>query len=184
LDREETEPGYIPRAVFLDEAEEGTIGEYVVTTFNRAFPLIRYRTSDLMRLVSKSPCKCGRTHPRIKVLRRLDDIINMGMIRFSLQDMENALARVCRNGTVEQWQICLSRKGYKPLPKLHVCGCNISDATAFTGEIGQVLSGINVLEMGIKNGLVCQPEIYVEDKIENKTTATGKTQRVIYDANW
>ncbi len=98
--------------------------------------------------------------------------------------MENALARVRSSGTVEQWQICLSRKGYKPFPKLHVCGCNISDTAAFVDEIGRALSEISVLALGVKNGLVCQPEIYVEDNIENKTTATGKTQRVIYDANW
>jgi phenylacetate-CoA ligase len=44
---------------------EGEVGEIVATTFGvEAMPLIRYRTGDCAALF-KSPCKCGRTTPRL-----------------------------------------------------------------------------------------------------------------------
>ena len=43
---------------------EGDVGEVVVTTFNRAYPLVRFATGDLSSVLSgQSPC--GRTNMRI-----------------------------------------------------------------------------------------------------------------------
>ncbi len=64
LAREKADPRHEPQAVFMDEAEPGCEGEFVLTTFGEALPLVRYRTGDLVRLVSTEPCSCGRTHPR------------------------------------------------------------------------------------------------------------------------
>ena len=51
---------------------EGEVGEVVVTTFNRDYPMIRFGTGDLSAVLSgASPC--GRTNMRIKGwLGRLD----------------------------------------------------------------------------------------------------------------
>jgi phenylacetate-CoA ligase len=68
LTKEKAEPQYAPKAVFLDEAAPGLEGEYVLTTFGEALPLIRYRTSDLVRVIGTEPCTCGITHPRIAIL--------------------------------------------------------------------------------------------------------------------
>ena len=48
-----------------DPVKEGDVGEVVVTTFNRDYPLIRFATGDLSAvLVGVSPC--GRTNMRVK----------------------------------------------------------------------------------------------------------------------
>jgi phenylacetate-CoA ligase len=48
-----------------DPVPEGDVGEVVVTTFNRAYPLIRFGTGDMSAVLSgASPC--GRTNMRIK----------------------------------------------------------------------------------------------------------------------
>ena len=48
-----------------DPVPEGDVGEVVVTTFNRAYPLIRFGTGDMSAvLAGTSPC--GRTNMRIK----------------------------------------------------------------------------------------------------------------------
>ncbi len=48
-----------------DPVPEGDVGEVVVTTFNRAYPLIRFGTGDMSAvLAGQSPC--GRTNMRIK----------------------------------------------------------------------------------------------------------------------
>ena len=53
----------------LDENEQpvknGDYGELTITTLqNEAFPLIRFKTGDIVKLET-SPCLCGRTSPRI-----------------------------------------------------------------------------------------------------------------------
>ncbi|MBV9836233.1 MAG: AMP-binding protein [Alphaproteobacteria bacterium] len=48
-----------------DPVPEGEVGEVVVTTFNKAYPLVRFGTGDLSAVMSGiSPC--GRTNTRIK----------------------------------------------------------------------------------------------------------------------
>jgi phenylacetate-CoA ligase len=48
-----------------DPVPEGDVGEVVVTTFNKAYPLIRFGTGDMSAvLAGASPC--GRTNMRIK----------------------------------------------------------------------------------------------------------------------
>ncbi|MBS0547354.1 MAG: AMP-binding protein [Proteobacteria bacterium] len=48
-----------------DPVPDGDVGEVVVTTFNRTYPLIRFGTGD-MSAVLAGPSRCGRTNMRIK----------------------------------------------------------------------------------------------------------------------
>lgn len=74
LDIDGTEPGAPWRDV-----SEGSLGELVATDLdNRAAPLIRYRSEDLVRL-SGETCGCGRTHARMWVAgRRGDETVVQG----------------------------------------------------------------------------------------------------------
>ncbi len=52
-----------------DPVAAGEVGEVVVTTFNRDYPLIRFATGDLSAVVpdwASNPSACGRTNMRIK----------------------------------------------------------------------------------------------------------------------
>ena len=54
---------------------DGAKGELVLTHLqHRAAPLLRFRTRDHME-VWASPCKCGRTAPRIRCIGRTDDML-------------------------------------------------------------------------------------------------------------
>jgi phenylacetate-CoA ligase len=48
-----------------DPLPDGEVGEVVVTTFNRDYPMIRLATGDLSAVLS-GPSPCGRTNMRIK----------------------------------------------------------------------------------------------------------------------
>ena len=48
-----------------DPVPEGEVGEVVVTTLNRDYPLVRFGTGDLSATLP-GPCPTGRTAPRIK----------------------------------------------------------------------------------------------------------------------
>ncbi len=51
----------------------GEMGEVVVTPYTLSYPLIRFGTGDLSRMVD-TPCACGRTAPKLAgILGRVDD---------------------------------------------------------------------------------------------------------------
>ena len=55
--------------------DEGAAGELVLTHLqHRAAPLLRFRTRDHVQ-VRTSPCKCGRTSPRVRCMGRTDDML-------------------------------------------------------------------------------------------------------------
>ena len=55
--------------------QDGAKGELVLTHLqHRAAPLLRFRTRDHVE-VWTSPCKCGRTAPRIRCIGRTDDML-------------------------------------------------------------------------------------------------------------
>jgi phenylacetate-CoA ligase len=55
--------------------EDGATGELVLTHLrHRAAPLFRFRTRDHVQ-VWTSPCKCGRTAPRVRCIGRTDDML-------------------------------------------------------------------------------------------------------------
>jgi phenylacetate-CoA ligase len=57
------------------ELEDAAEGELVLTHLQqRAAPLLRFRTRDHVE-VRTSPCRCGRTGPRIRCLGRTDDML-------------------------------------------------------------------------------------------------------------
>jgi phenylacetate-CoA ligase len=57
------------------ELEDGAAGELVLTHLrHRAAPLLRFRTRDHVE-VRTSPCRCGRTGPRIRCIGRTDDML-------------------------------------------------------------------------------------------------------------
>jgi phenylacetate-CoA ligase len=184
LDKEENTAGYIPQALFLDEVPIGTMGEYVLTTFGEALPLVRYRTSDLLEVVGTERCRCGRTHPRVRVLRRLDDVVNMGLVRFSILEVEACLGQVSHSGKVINWQLRLERESYKPKPMLLIKAVRSGAEQALLDEIRSRLFEIEALRVGCENGLVANPDIKLVDRIEEVRTATDKVRRIVYGKTW
>jgi phenylacetate-CoA ligase len=181
LDKEEANLGYKPKTVFLDEAEPGIEGELVITTFSEALPLIRYRTSDLVRVISTKTCSCGRTHPRVKVLQRRDDLVNLGLIRLSSFDLDKKLAKVEKYGKVKKWQMRIIREGYKPRPLLFIEGVEIKNNAEFIKEINEKINEIEVFRKGVEENLVLKPDIRLVDQLQEKRTHTGKLRHIIYE---
>jgi phenylacetate-CoA ligase len=64
-----------PETGNVREVEDGAEGELVLTHLrHRAAPLLRFRTRDHVT-VKTSPCRCGRTGPRIRCVGRTDDML-------------------------------------------------------------------------------------------------------------
>ncbi len=75
---------------------DGDLGELVVTSLTReALPVIRFRTGDLTRVVSREPCRCGRTHVRIaQITGRVDDMLIVKGVNFFPSQVEQALMEI------------------------------------------------------------------------------------------
>ncbi|HXG04962.1 MAG TPA: phenylacetate--CoA ligase [Candidatus Binatia bacterium] len=90
---------------------DGREGELVVSTLAReGLPLIRYRTRDLTRVVSREPCACGRTVLRLDRLRgRTDDMVIFKGVNFYPRQVEQVLLR--QPGLSHEYQIVLEGDG-------------------------------------------------------------------------
>lgn len=75
---------------------DGEIGELVVTALTReAFPVIRFRTGDLTRIISRDTCACGRTHVRLATITgRVDDMLIVKGVNFFPSQVEQALLEI------------------------------------------------------------------------------------------
>jgi len=78
-----------------EPVEDGEWGEMVVTTLTReGLPLIRFRTHDLTRIISRAPCQCGRTSLRVaRIACRTDDMLKVKGINFYPKQVESVLLK-------------------------------------------------------------------------------------------
>lgn len=79
--------------------EAGNAGELVLTTLSaRAFPLIRFRTGDMARIIQE-PCPCGSSLERIEWLRtRSDGLMVVSGIKISREQVQNYLEELLGYG--------------------------------------------------------------------------------------
>lgn len=92
------EDHFIPEIIDPDTGEvlpEGSTGELVLTTITKeGFPVIRYRTRDICSL-DYTPCKCGRTHVRMKKPSgRSDDMLIIRGVNVFPSQIEEVLLSI------------------------------------------------------------------------------------------
>ena len=103
------EDHFYPEIINPDTGEvlpDGEFGELVITTLTKeAFPMIRYRTRDLTRIIT-GKCACGRTIRRIdRISSRSDDMMIVRGINVFPSQIEAALLTV--EGTTPNFNIIL-----------------------------------------------------------------------------
>jgi len=86
---------------------DGVVGEVIFTSLTReAIPVIRYRTRDLTRIVSREKCACGRTSLRIdRIEGRCDDMLIVKGVNFFPKQVEQALMEI--PGVLPEYQIII-----------------------------------------------------------------------------
>lgn len=78
----------------LEPVADGERGELVLTTLRKtARPMIRFRTGDI-GVVNREPCACGRTHARIHVTGRLDDMFIVSGVNVFPSDVEYVIRTI------------------------------------------------------------------------------------------
>ena len=122
---------------------DGVEGELVVSTLTRqGLPLVRYRTHDLTRIVSRARCDCGRTMLRVDRLRgRTDDMVIHKGVNFYPRQIEMLLLR--QSGLSHEYQILLEAEGGGERMTIVAemeAGCDPSVAQRLKRELHDLLS--------------------------------------------
>jgi len=96
----------------LEPVQPGEVGELVITTLTKeAFPVIRYRTRDLTRLITE-PCACGRTNYRMtRILGRTDDMLIIKGVNVFPTQIENVLFEI--EGVEPHYRIVVERENHQ-----------------------------------------------------------------------
>jgi len=152
---------------------QGEVGELVFTTISKeAFPVIRYRTRDISRLIT-TPCACGRTLVRMeRISGRSDDMLIIRGVNVFPSQLESVLMAV--EGVEPHYQLIVSREG--ALDELEV-QVEVNEAI-FSDEIKQLEVLSRRVETDIKDllGVSCKVKL-VEPKTIQRSE--GKAKRVI-----
>jgi len=122
---------------------DGTEGELVVSTLTReGLPLVRYRTHDLTRVVSRERCDCGRTSLRLDRLRgRVDDMVIYKGINFYPRQIETTILK--HAGVSHEYQVVLESDGGGERMTIHVeadPGCDPAVAARIRRELHDALA--------------------------------------------
>ena len=151
----------------------GEAGELVFTTLTKeAFPVIRYRTKDISRLLS-APCTCGRTFYRMpKITGRTDDMLIIRGVNVFPSQIEEVIMGV--EGVEPHYQIVVEREG--SLDKIEV-QVEVSEEI-FSDEVKSLEKLSKKLQLEIKDllGISCTIKL-VEPKTIQRSE--GKAKRVI-----
>jgi phenylacetate-CoA ligase len=122
---------------------DGTEGELVVSTLTRAgLPLVRYRTHDLTRVLSRERCDCGRTALRLDRLRgRVDDMVIYKGINFYPRQIETTILK--HAGVSHEYQVVLDSDAGGERMTIHVetePGCDPTVAARIRRELQDALA--------------------------------------------
>lgn len=170
------EDHFLPEIIDPETGEvlpPGEKGELAFTTLTKeAFPLIRYRTKDISRLMYET-CSCGRTLVRMeKVTGRTDDMLIIRGVNVFPSQVEHVLMGV--EGVEPHYQIVVEREGNLDTMQLLV---EVSE-DLFSDEIRFLENMSKKIQVDIKDylGVTCTVKL-VEPKTIQRSE--GKAQRVI-----
>ncbi len=156
------------------DVKPGEKGELVITTLTKkAFPLIRYRTRDIVSM-TYDRCACGRSSPRIsKITGRTDDMIIVRGINVFPSQVEHVLLGI--EGTKPHYQLIVDRKAGE-LDELEVLV--EVEQKIFSDEIKQLRSLEDRIRREIESVLGVNARVRL---VEPKTIerSEGKAKRVV-----
>ncbi|MBU0943160.1 MAG: phenylacetate--CoA ligase [Proteobacteria bacterium] len=157
----------------LEPVAEGEVGELVITTLTKeAFPMIRYRTRDLTRLLP-GPCPCGRTFRRMhRILGRTDDMLIIKGVNVFPTQIESILFNI--DGTEPHYRIIVERENHQDRATVMV---EVKESL-FSDQMSKQRALIDTIKKQLNSELGISVEVKL---VEEKTLERfeGKGQRVI-----
>jgi phenylacetate-CoA ligase len=152
---------------------EGAEGELVFTTLTKeAFPLIRYRSGDISRLITE-PCRCGRSHIKMeRIIKRSDDMLIIRGVNVFPAQIGAILTDI--EGLEPRYQIIVDKSGALDSLELQV---EVSEKT-FSGS-GSIKELQNIERRIIKDmkdylGVAARVKLVEPNTLQNSPSQTAK----------
>jgi len=157
----------------LEPVSPGETGELVITTLTKeAFPVIRFRTRDLTRLITE-PCPCGRKFRKmVRVMGRTDDMLIVRGVNVFPSQIESVLFDV--EGTEPHYQIIVDRKGALDAITVKV---EVSESIFFD-EMKKQNELIGLIKKRLQSDLGIGVDVKLVEK-KSIERSEGKAKRVI-----
>jgi phenylacetate-CoA ligase len=148
---------------------EGERGELVFTTLKKtARPLIRFRTGDV-GFVNREQCSCGRTHARINVTGRLDDLLIISGVNVFPSDIEYVVRNLPQFSG--EYRITAFTEDFSTKFKV--------EAERAIGNTESKENLSNLLSIGIKTRVGVKPKEVIVLEHDELPRATHKAKRLI-----
>ncbi len=159
--------------------KRGEQGELVFTTLTKeAFPLVRYRTRDISRLIT-IPCRCGRTFHRMdRVMGRSDDMLIIRGVNVYPSQIESVLINI--EGLEPHYQLIVERTGTLDTLEVQVEVTERLFADAGEVKVLQQLEKQLIKDMKEYLGITAKVKLVEPKTIER---SEGKASRVMDKRN-
>lgn len=154
-----------------ESVKEGQ-GELVFTTLRReAMPLIRYRTGDLVELITEG-CPCGTSLKTIgKTIRRVGEVEKLGDKEISLITFDDVLYVVPE---VIDYQVALTREGGKDRV---IIRAQVTHKEKVVDKIKDLIMSIPPIRESIEAERMSEPKIELVDSIKREGRAKKRIER-------
>ena len=153
---------------------DGQPGEVVVTTLGvEGMPLLRFRTGDIGR-IDTTKCSCGRTHGRIHILGRKDDMFIVSAVNVFPSDIEAVVRE--HKGITGEYLIRIFEKDFTNKYAVEIE--KSADNTKTDDEVAAEVSAALKARIGVKPArVVVHPDGGLNTRSEHKS------KRVIDERN-
>lgn len=164
---------------------EGEEGELVWTFLvSEAVAMVRYRSSDLSRLILE-PCPCGRTHVRVaNVKGRVDDGVSIGSFIIFPSQVEEVLFKFKEAGSNFRCTVESDEKGLDRLTvDLEVNDKNLLEDEKKKADFTKRLRETFKLDLGVTPKIINLVELYTLPTASDEQSKTG-TIRIVDKRKW
>ena len=152
---------------------DGEQGELVLTTLRKhARPMIRFRTGDI-GYVNRDTCICGRTHARIYIVGRKDDMFIVSGVNIFPSDVEYVIRGL--DGITGEYQIRISEKNYTAMYTVEI------EKSGNSSETDEQLA--TRVSSALKTRIGVKPAKVIVLKDGELPRATHKAKRLIDERN-
>ncbi len=144
----------------------GEVGELVFTTLRKhARPLLRFRTGDI-GWIDNTPCSCGRTHGRIHVNGRKDDMFIVSAVNVFPSDIEAVVRNL--KGITGEYLVRIFEENYTC--KYDVEIERSADNTEADEKVAATVSDALKARIGVKpHGVKVHPDGGLNTRSEHKS---------------
>lgn len=156
----------------------GEVGELVYTTLRKkARPMIRFMSGDI-GYIDNTPCKCGRTHGRIHINGRKDDMFIVSAVNVFPSDIEAVVRDI--KGITGEYLIRIYEKNL-------TCKYNVeieknADNPASDEEVAGLVSNALKARIGVKPAeIVVHPEGGLDTRSEHKSRRIIDERTMTYE---